>query len=193
MTANSETTQLLRLAARGDAKAGERLLPAVYEQLRELAGRYVRGPQGPAALQPTALVHEAYLKLVDQVEADFRSRTHFFAVAARAMKQVLLDEVKYRMRLKRGGGRTALTLHDSLDVSGRGEVALDDLDEALTRLADLDPRAAQVVELRFFAGLTEAEISHELGVSERTVRNDWGMARAWLYCTLSEPDHDRRP
>jgi RNA polymerase sigma factor (TIGR02999 family) len=135
-------------------------------------------------LQPTALVHEAFLRLVEYETADFKSRTHFCAVAAAAMRHVLIDHARGAGRAKRGGDWQRITLSGAEELSSSDEVDLLTLDDALTELGKLDPRAARVVELRFFGGLTEAQVGAELGVSERTVRNDWSMARAWLRTRL---------
>lgn len=179
---DTDPTQLLLRATEGDAPAAAQLMPLVYQTLRDLAARYLgRTPDILCqTLQPTVLVHEAYLRLVDQNAADFRSRTHFFAVAAQAMRHVLIDHVRGRKRAKRGGVWRRVTLSDACEMTQAEGVDADGLEEVLGRLATLDARAAQVVELRFYGGLTEEEVAAALSVSERTVRNDWSMARAWL-------------
>jgi RNA polymerase sigma-70 factor (ECF subfamily) len=187
-----DTAQLVARLANGDAAAADELAPIVYGALRELAGRYLREAGEPLTLQPTALVHEAYLKLAGAAADDWRSRTHFYAVAARAMRQVLIDHVRGRNRLKRGGGRQRVTLSDVAAGTRDTLVDVDALEEALVRLGRQDERAARVVELRFFAGLPEPAVAEVLGVSERTVRNDWRMARAWLRCALDEDDAGQR-
>lgn len=171
------------------AAADEHLQTAVYATLRGLAQRYLRRSGGDALLQPTALVHEAWMRLAGGQGAACESRTHFQAVAALAMRQVLIDHLRAGGRRKRGGGWERITLSGLNAETGLGEVDLLALDEALAALAALDERAARVVALRFFGGLTEAEIASELGVSQRTVRGDWRMARAWLRCALD----GRRP
>ncbi len=158
-------------------------MPLVYDELRSLARRYMRSERREHTLQPTALVHEAYLRLVDRPRVDWRGRTHFFAVGARVMRHLLIDHARGRGRKKRGGGRYRVTLTDWRAAGG--EAGLDpgellDLDAALEKLARVDEREARVVELRFFAGLTVAEVAHALGVSKRTVEQDWTHARAWL-------------
>ena len=189
-----QATQLLAEASQGSEAAAARLAPLVYDKLRVLARVYLAkaGHVGFQTLQPTALVHEAYLRLVDQKTADLRSRTHFYALAAVALRHVLIDQGRARQRAKRGGDWRRITLSDATAVTGRDEVDLLVLDEALANLAQLDERAARVVELRFFAGMTERDIGHTLGVSERTVRNDWTMARAWLRCELGDENNEER-
>jgi len=178
-----DVTVLLARAREGDAGAATRLLPLVYDQLRALAASYMRRERPDHTLQPTALVHEAFLKLVGVGgAAAARDRTHFLALAARAMRQILVDHVRARRCEKRGGGLDRVTLEDTLGVTGSDGSRLDllDLDRALDRLAELDERQSRMVELRFFAGLDGAEVAAALGLSERTVRADWRMARAWL-------------
>ena len=182
-----QITEYLRQIEAGEEGAVDRLLPHVYEDLRRLAG--VVAPQRGAAvtLQPTALVHEAYLKLVRPGKEGFTGRRHFMSVAAMAMRQVLANQARDRRRLKRGGGAARVTLGQA-EALGAGaaaeertlEIDLIALDDALTRLQDLDPRLARVVELRFFAGLSVDETAEILEVDERTVRRHWTLARAWL-------------
>lgn len=173
-------------AAREDAGGDERLSTAVYLELKALAGRAIAGRESPS-LHATALVHEAWLRLSGSGKADYRSESHFKAVAALAMKQVLADHARARSREKRGGGWERVTLSGLPLDDGAADRAVDaeDLQEALARFAGLDPRAARIVELRFLGGLSEPAIASVLGVSERTVRNDWAMARAWLRAALS--------
>ena len=166
----------------------EELFSLVYEELRRLAQRYMRDERPGHTLQATALVHEAYLKLVDQTRANWRGRTHFFAVAARVMRCVLIDYARGRGREKRGAGWQRITLAEALEPARSGDLSLDEvlsLSEALDKLARLDERQAQVVELRFFAGLTVPEVANALGISHRTVECDWTHARAWLRRELS--------
>jgi len=170
----------------GEADA-ERLLDQVYDQLHAIARSYFRHQRTDHTLQPTAVVHEAFMKLTASGATGYRDRAHFIAVAARAMRQVLVDHARARGTLKRGGGRTAVVLDEAR--AGDGAPAIVDmiaLDEALDRLADLDPRQARVVELRFIGGLGVAETAAVLGVSPRTVELDWRMARAWLSRALGE-------
>lgn len=189
---DADTRRWVRDAANGDVDAAGRLTPLVYEELRRLARHYLSNARSNT-LQPTALVHEAYLKLAEPGAADPRSLTHFRAIASVAMRHVLVDHARGAQRQKRGGDRDRVTLSGvDLDDGGRDAEAsvldAEELDAALARLATEDARAARVVELRFFGGLTEAEIAALLGVTERTVRNDWRMARAWLRVELGEDD-----
>ena len=182
-----EVDRLLALAGGGDPTALDRLFPVVYDQLRVLARAQLGRERAGHTLDPTALVNEAYLKLVVGPQVPWQGRTHFFAIAARAMRQVLIDYARRRGAAKRGGGWQQTTL--SGDRVGF-EIRLDELlslDSALDRLGELDERLRQVVEYRFFAGLTEQEIAELLGVTERTVQRDWIKARAWLHKEL-HPD-----
>jgi RNA polymerase sigma factor (TIGR02999 family) len=177
-----EVTRLLAALDAGDSDALERLLPLVYDELRRLAEIQLRGERAGHTLQPTALVHEAYLKLAGG-DLSISDRAHFLAVAARAMRQALVDHARRRDRVKRGGGLRPVTLtggswSEELDLDGL--IALD------AALEDLEPRQRQVVEGRFFGGMTEEEIATVLGVTRRTVRRDWVKARAWLYRRLYE-------
>ena len=178
-----EVTRLLRAAREGDAGAIDRIVPLVYDDLRRLAQRQLGRNFGPQSVRPTELVHEAYVKLsVGGAEAA-ANRPHFLAIAARAMRQVLVDEARNRKAAKRGGGWKRATL------SGHHWVTDVDVDELLTlndALDELDPRQRQVVECRFFGGMEENEIAEALGVTDRTVRRDWVKARAWLYRALAE-------
>lgn len=176
----AEVTRTLLRVSRGGAPA-EELLPLVYDRMRAMAGRWFRGNGAQATLQPTALVHEAYLHLVDQTAAQWNDRAHFLAVAALAMRQIVIQRARARATSKRGGDRRRVEL-DGQDATPDGASAADvlALDDALTRLAALHARHARVVELRFFGGLTTEEIAAALGVSTRTVELDWRAARAWL-------------
>ncbi len=179
---SGQITDLLLANREGDAEAFSRLVPLVYEDLRRIARRSLRAGGPRKTLDTTGLVHEAYLKLVDQTRANWRDRGHFFAVAARAMRQILVDEARRRCAGKRGGGVPAVTLEDD----GRGAaIAADaerllEIEEALSALARLDERLPKIVECRFFAGLSEEETALALGVSPRTVQRDWMRAKAWL-------------
>jgi RNA polymerase sigma factor (TIGR02999 family) len=182
-------TDLLIAAERGDSAALESLFPLVYDSLRTLARRQRRAWQGNLTLNTTALVHEAYLKLVNQERIAATSRTHFFAVAATAMRHILCNYARDRRRLKRGGDADHVSLDDAADVapdlrsvvSDEDADALSALDDALRRLALADPRQARIVECRFFAGLGIEETAQALGISPATVKRDWTFARAWLY------------
>ena len=180
-----EITQLLKELSHGNREAETRLVPLVYRELRHLASRYMRRERPDHTLQPTALVHEAYLKLVEQRRVSWESRAHFYCVAARLMRRVLLDHAREVKAAKRGGGQK-IPLEPSLVYSEERPGELLEVDEALTRLAERDPRQGRVVELRFFGGCSEDEIARILGVSSRTVKRDWRIARAWLYAELSK-------
>jgi RNA polymerase sigma factor (TIGR02999 family) len=182
--ADRDATAALVAIRGGDEGALERLLPVVYDELRRLAAAYLRREGRGHTLQPTALAHEAWLRMVDATRVDWRDRAQFLAIAARMMRHVLVDHARAKKAAKRGGGRERVTMADAAAPSG--PVALDvlDVDEALKELADLDSRKARVVELRFFGGLTEKEAAHALGVSATTVEDDWRFARAWLHRRL---------
>jgi len=175
-----EVTIILQKLGKGQQAAVENLLPLVYDELRSRAGRLMAAERKDHTLQRTALVHEAYLRLV-RPGANFQSRLHFFNAAALAMRRILVDHASARKSLKRGGALREVNLED-VDPAAEGR-AIDilALDEALTKLADRSPRQAQVVNLRFFAGLKDAEIAEMLEVTEKTVRRDWASARLWLY------------
>ena len=176
-----QPTQLLEQMQAGDRSAAERLLPLVYDEFRQLARHYLQQERANHTLQPTALVHEAYMKLIDQSRVNWQGRTHFFAVAAQAMRRILVDHARHHLRLKRGGGQHRVTLDEGVALSAKDrDEDVVALDEALEKLADFDPRQAKVVEMRFFAGLSVEEVAEQLGVSKRTVEGDWTMARAWL-------------
>lgn len=179
MDIRAETTELVVRTRRGDEGARDALFERLYEPLRGLArGQLPR--QSPRTLDTTELVHEAYLKLVDTERLSVADRAHFFAVSARVMRQVLVDRFRKRGAAKRGGSLGVVALDEGrVAVDARGEVLLA-LDDALSRLTELDPRAGRVVELKFFGGMTEPEIAEALGVSVRTVSGDWRRARAWL-------------
>jgi RNA polymerase sigma factor (TIGR02999 family) len=182
----SATTQLLQEIRSGDKSAAERLLPIVYQQLREIAAKQMCGEDKGNTLQPTALVHEAYLKLADQSRVDWQGRTHFVAVAAQAMRRILVDHARQRRALKRGGAMRRITLEPRLAAEWRADEDLLALEAALEELARLDPRQAKIVELRFFGGLQVAEVAEALGMSKRSVEREWTMARAWLRRAIGE-------
>ncbi len=186
----ADATQLLVRASRGDQAAVRQLAPLVYDELRALARQYLppKGGAHTATLQPTALVHEAFLRLVEQDAADYQGRTHFLATAATAMRAVLADYARARGAAKRGGGWCRITLDNAAALQPQSELDFVALDEALGRLAQLKERAARIVELRFFGGLSVEEVADCLGVSARTVKGDWRAARAWLRAELAEAD-----
>ena len=179
-----EVTQLLANWSQGDPTALEKLIPLVYKELRHLAHRYMEGQRPNHTLQTTALVNEAYLRLADQSKPNFTNRSHFFAVAAKAMRQILVDYAKAQQREKRGAGASKVELNEAALISPEQTSAILDVDEALEKLAVLDSRKARVVELRYFGGLNQEEIAEVLKISTVTVRRDWVFARAWLYTEL---------
>lgn len=186
-SATHEVTALLHAWRRGDAAAGEAVLARVYAELLRMARGQLRREPAAATLDPTALVHEAYLRLVDQKSADFHDRSHFFAIAATLMRRVLIDQARARLADKRRHDAVPLSVATGLAAAGQRDPQLLDLDHALERLAVEHPRAARVVEMRFFAGLTETAIADALDVTERTVKRDWAFARAWLLAELANP------
>lgn len=184
---NLGVTMLLARAGAGDAQATDELLPLVYAELRDLAARHLKSERSDHTLQPTALVHEAYMRLVGPGEVTWESRAHFFGAAAQAIRRILTDHARARDSLKRGGGRGEEPLAEVPgDHPPTDDVDYVALDAALERLAALDPQKARVVELRFFAGLTADETALSLGVSASTVARDWRFARAWLQRELSQ-------
>jgi len=173
-------THTLCEAASGDREAAQRLFQMLYDPLRLMAGRYLRRERPGHTFSPTALVHEAYLKLIDQNRVDWRGRTHFLGVSAQIMRRILVDHARGRGRGKRGGGRIRVHLDEHLALSPSRDEDLLAVDEALEELARLDPRQAAIVEMRFFGGLTVEEVATVLGVSKRTVEGEWTVIRAWL-------------
>jgi RNA polymerase sigma-70 factor (ECF subfamily) len=180
-----EVTDLLAQLRLGNPQAEGRLIPLVYGELRRLAASYVRKERPDHTLQPTALVHEAYLHLRDLREIDWQSRSHFFALAAKLMRRILVDYARAHRARKRGGSRESVSLDDALVFSLPRSEQFIALDEALTRLAEEDRRQSQIVEMRFFGGLDEEEIASLLGISTRTVKRDWRIAKAWLFRELN--------
>jgi RNA polymerase sigma-70 factor (ECF subfamily) len=183
-------TQLLLAWSQGDEAALDRLIPVVYRELRRLAHRHMRGERPGHSLQTTALVHEAYQRLVDTPHVHWQDRTHFFAVCAQLMRRILVDFARSRRYQKRGGGLRLVSLDEAMAAPLERSRDLVALDEALTALAAIDPRKAKVVELRFFGGLTAEETAEVLGVSPDTVLRDWKMAKVWLLNELSGGSHD---
>ena len=176
-----DITQMLIDWSNGDRAALDRLIPVVYAELRRQAARHLRRERAGHSLQTTSLIHEAYLRLVDQREVRWQNRAHFFAVAARLMRRILVDHARRRRRAKRGGSAARLPLEEALVIAAeKSDVDLLALDEALERLAAIDPRQSRIVELRFFSGLSIEETAEVLGVSPATVKNDWNVAKAWL-------------
>jgi RNA polymerase sigma factor (TIGR02999 family) len=179
-------TQMLRQWSDGNREVLDDLLPLVYDELHRQAARFLRRERDNHTLQATALIHEAYLKLIDQREVKWESRTHFFAIAANMMRRILVDYARSKNREKRGGDYFILPLDDAPEIAGK-EKSLDliALDEVLNRLEKLDERQARVVELRYFGDLTLEETGKALGISRTTVADDWAMARAWLHRELT--------
>lgn len=181
-----QIAEILAEAGPGRPPDAERLIPLVYDDLRQLASNYLRRETPGHTLQSTALVNEAFLKLVDQTRVDWQGKTHFFAVGAEIMRRILVDHARAKHRQKRGGDRQRIELHHDLRVSAQRDEDLLAVDEAIAKLAECDPRQAKIVELRFFGGLTVAEVAEVLGVSKRTVEAEWTMIRAWLRRELSD-------
>jgi RNA polymerase sigma factor (TIGR02999 family) len=180
LTPPEDITQILQEVSGGNREAPARLMPLIYDELRRLADYYLRRERPDHTLQPTALVHEAYLKLIDQTRVDWQNRAHFFGVAAQLMRRILVDHARRHRASKRGGFQQKLTLDEAVDYSQARDVDLVKLDEALTALAKFDARQSRIVELRFFGGLTIEETAEALGISPATVKVDWSMAKAWL-------------
>jgi RNA polymerase sigma-70 factor (ECF subfamily) len=180
----ADVTALLTELAQGNQAAAEKLVPLVYDELKRLARGYMRGERPDHTLQTTALVHEAYLKLVRQRKTSWQGRSHFFGIAAQMMRRILLDHARGHLRQKRGGPGKVLRLDDALTFSREQSEELVKLNAALERLAAIDPRQSKIVELRFFGGLSVEETSEFLGISAKTVKRDWSVAKAWLYGEL---------
>ena len=177
-----EVTRLLQELSAGNREAEEKLIPLVYGELRRLAAHYLRGERGNHTLQPTALVHEAYIRLTKSHTLDWQNSSHFFATAATVMRRILVDHARAQLAGKRGGARNiAISLEEVFVVSPARSQELLALDEALNKLERLNARQSRIVELKFFAGLNEEETGAILGVSSRTVKRDWRVAKAWLY------------
>jgi RNA polymerase sigma-70 factor, ECF subfamily len=182
-----DVTALLRAWSDGDRTALDRLLPVVYRELHRQAERYMSAQPAGHTLQTTALVHEAYLRLAIPDNPDWNGRAHFFGVAAKAMRSILVDHARAHSAAKRGGGSSPVTLTNLEDTDGQ-ELDVLDLDDALARLADLDQRKASLVELRYFAGLSIEEAAESLAISSATAKREWRLARAWLRRELGEPE-----
>jgi RNA polymerase sigma factor (TIGR02999 family) len=185
---STKTHQVTRLLAdwrNGDQTALDRLLPLVYEELHRIAARYMRGERREHTMQTTALVNEAYMRLADYKRMQWQDRAHFFAVAAQAMRRILIDFARARRNRKRGGDAERVSLDEGIAPTPDNSTDLLALNEALEQLEKMNARQARVVELRYFGGLDEKEVGHVLGIAPRTVRADWQLARAWLYKTLT--------
>ena len=188
----SDVTHILAAVERGDPQAAEQLLPLVYEELRKLAAQRLANEKPGQTLQATALVHEAYVRLVGgEKTQDWDGRGHFFAAAAEAMRRILIDRVRHKSTRKAGGGHRRVDLDDLDPALDEPDPELLVLDDALRELEQRHPRKAEVVKLRFFAGLTTAQAAVALGVSTSTAENDWAYARCWLRLRMGEPDRDQ--
>jgi RNA polymerase sigma-70 factor, ECF subfamily len=183
-----EISVLLGQLAQGDEAAAAKLIPLVYDELRRLAAAYMRRERQEHTLQPTALVNEAYLRLIEQRQVHWQGRAHFFGIAAQLMRRILIDHARAHLRDKRGGGMISVPLDEALVFSPEKSSELIKLDESLDRLAKLDPRQGKVVELRFFGGLTVEQTADTLGISAKTVKREWSLAKAWLHGEL-KTDH----
>ncbi|MCM3874008.1 MAG: sigma-70 family RNA polymerase sigma factor [Pyrinomonadaceae bacterium] len=195
MSSQEDVTELLAAWSNGDAAAGNRLMPLVYDELRRLAGRYLRSERPDHTLQTTALVHEAYLRLIDQRDVQWQNRAHFFAISAQLMRRILVDHARSHHAHKRGGDSRPLPIEEAADLFQVREPEMLALDDALIGLEAIAPRQCRIVELRFFGGLTEKETAHVLGISGITVKRDLRTAKAWLRreiagATSSVVDHD---
>lgn len=185
-TSSSEVTALLNKLALGDQSVITRLMPLIYDELHQRAAAYMRDERAGHTLQPTALVHETYLKLVEQRRTGFKNRAHFMAVAAKLMRRILIDHARARLCSKRGSGQSPDVWDEAIAVRINSQERLLAVNEALEKLHALDPRQEEIVEMRFFGGLTTEETAEVLGVSLRTVEREWMVARAWLYSQLMQ-------
>jgi len=181
-----EVTQILQNWSGGDQKAPERLMPFVYDEMRRLARIFLAKERGNHTLQPTALVHEAYVRLIDQTRVNWQNRAHFYGIASSMMRRVLIDHARAHVTDKRGGATIHLSIDDVQVPVEERAAALLDLDEALEKLKEMDERKCKIVEMRFFGGLSDEEIAEVLDVSTRTVLRDWKTARLWLYRELAQ-------
>ena len=183
---DADVTGLLQAWRGGDVDARDRVATVVYEELRRRAGAYLRRERVGHTLQPTALVNEAFIRLVDQRNVRWQNRAHFFGIAAQAMRRILIDHARTQQRIKRGGVQQNVTLDEGMLAAAARSIDVLALDQALTRLAAIDERQARVVELRFFGGLSVEETATVMAISAATVKREWSMAKAWLYTQLSQ-------
>lgn len=190
LTSQQNITQLLNYWGDGDREVLDKLIPIVYEELRRQAARYLRRERPGNTLQTTGLVHETYLRLVDQKHVHWQNRAHFFGIAAQLMRRILVDHVRRRKTAKRGGSAIKLTLDETIAMSKSKEIDLVSLDEALTRLAEIDEQQSRIVELRFFSGLSVEETAEVLRISDRTVKRDWQVAKIWLRREISRGERN---
>ena len=179
-------TQLLHATAKGDRRDLDALMAAIYQDLRRLAVSHLRDERSDHTLQPTALVHEAYLRLIDQRVTDWKDRIHFFAVASRIIRRILVDHARERLAQKRGGDQKRVPIEQAEQLAVAPGVDIVSLDDALTELSQIDETQAQIVELRYFSGLTIEEIADVLSIGKRSVDREWQCAKAWLYCRLAD-------
>jgi RNA polymerase sigma-70 factor, ECF subfamily len=179
-------TQLLAAWSAGDRAALDALIPIVYDELRRQASRYLRRERPGHTLQTTALINEAYLRLVDQKSMRWQNRAQFFGIAAQLMRRILVDHARARQRAKRGGSDVRVSLTDATSITKDPDLDLVELDEALTRLAEIDPQQSKIVELRFFSGLNVEETAAALNISAATVKRDWSIAKAWLHREINQ-------
>jgi RNA polymerase sigma factor (TIGR02999 family) len=179
-----EVTRMLIAWSNGERGALDQLIPVVYGELRQLARRALRSERRDHTLQPTALVHEAYLRLVDQRNVNWQNRAHFFAIASQAMRRIVVDHARRHNAIKRGGDNMKVELEEAMLLPGARDLDVVKLDDALTTLAAFDPQQSQIVELRFFGGLSIEETAEVIGISPATVKRDWTMAKAWLHREL---------
>jgi len=186
MNESGNITQLLKEYQSGSKDALDQMFPLVYGELRRLAASRLRGERDEHTLQPTALVHEAYLRLVEQHSADWQNRAHFFGLAAEMMRRILVNHAVKNNAEKRFGNQTRLALDEIVDFTQGSDVNLISLDEAMTTLAEFDPKQAKIVELKFFAGLTNEEIAEVLSISDSTVKREWRIAKAWLHDQMNK-------
>lgn len=186
MTVQSDVTRLLQEYKDGNRSVLDELFPLVYAELRRLAKSKLNGERAEHTLQATALVHEAYLRLVNQHSVDWQNRAHFFGLASEMMRRILVNHALERKRLKRGNGETRLALDEAVTFAEERELDLVELDESLNELATFAPRQAKIIELKFFGGLTNEESAEALGISPETVKRDWRVAKSWLKTNLGK-------
>jgi RNA polymerase sigma-70 factor, ECF subfamily len=187
-----EVTQLLRRHSDGDPAALPELIPLVYKELRKLAAHYLKGERPAHTLQTTALVHEAYMRLIDRQEVDWKNTSHFFGVAAQTMRRILVDYARKHRAIKRGGDFLQISLEGAAVLSREQSAGLLAIDELLTRLANLDPQEARIVELRYFAGLSVGQTAEVVGISPATVKREWSVAKAWFLRELKRGNAQNR-
>jgi RNA polymerase sigma-70 factor (ECF subfamily) len=185
MTEPESVSDLLRAWGAGDEEAGNRLMPLVYRDLKRRAGAYMGQERPDHTLQPTALVHEAYARLLGQEHVAWKNRAHFFGIASQMMRRVLIDHAREHLAAKRGGDVVRVELDDKIEGGGQIDVEMLMLDQALKELARLDPRQAQIVEMRYFGGMSEEEVAEALSLSRATITREWQTARAWLFRRLT--------